>query len=282
MIPVMKHQLRSIKTLPAPLRILSFLLILLLVWLPVVIPVKLLIRNNQNLVTILAMGWLFILFIVFVQLTGKLIYQQSKPYQEVGLIWNQQNGKEIFQGLIIGWLITFSLFMLQALLGWLNWQENSLPWWQLIAEGALTGIGVGIAEEAVFRGWLLNELEQDYSLTVSLWANSLIFAIAHFLKPLDIIIETLPAFPGLVMLGLSLGLARHKNQGRLGLSIGLHGGLVWGYYIVDVGDLITYNNTVSPAITGIYGNPIAGIMGWLFLLALILWLILKENRDQPI
>jgi hypothetical protein len=52
--------------------------------------------------------------------------------------------------------------------------------------------------------------------------------------------------------------------------------LVWGYYVVNVGELVTYTQTVSPAITGIYGNPIAGVMGWLFLLGLILGL--KERK----
>jgi len=272
----MKDQLLNIKKLPAPIRILSFLLILLLIWLPVAFPVKLWFGNYQTFVTIIAMGWLFCLFMILVKITGQWIYGQSKPYQAVGFIWSKRNGQEILKGLMIGLILTFSLFVLQGMLGWLSWQENASPFWQLIPEGALIGIGVGITEEAVFRGWLLNELERDYSLRIALWVNSIIFAIAHFLKPLDVIIKTLPAFPGLIMLGLILVWARRKNQGRLGLPIGLHAGLVWGYYVVDVGELIRYTDAVSPAITGIYGNPIAGVMGWIFLLGLSLGLTFKR------
>lgn len=272
----MKNQLVQIKNLAAPIRILLFLLLLLLFWLPVALPVQMFLPNHQNLVTIIAMGWLFCLFIILVKITGQWIYGQSNPYQAVGLIGNKRNGQDILTGLMIGLTLTFSLFFLQGMFGWLSWQENALPFWQLITEGALTGIGVGFAEEAVFRGWLLNELERDYSLKIALWVNSMLFAIAHFLKPLDVIIETLPAFPGLIMLGLSLVWARRKNQGRLGLPIGLHAGLVWGYYVVDVGELIRYTDAVSPTITGIYGNPIAGVMGWIFLGGLMGWLHLTN------
>lgn len=268
----MKNKLMQIKSFPAPIRVGFFLILLLLLWLPVAIPVQLFLSHDPNLVTILTMGWLFILFFILVRVTGKWIYQQSHPYQNVGLIRNGRIFLEGLQGLGIGLSLTAILFVLQGTFGWLNWQANALPFWQLIAEGALTGIGVAIAEESVFRGWLLNELEQDYSLTLALWANSIIFAIAHFLKPIPAMLETLPALPGLVMLGIILVLARRKTQRKLGLPIGLHAGLVWGYYIVDVGELVSYSNAVSPAITGIYGNPIAGVMGWIFLLGLIIWL----------
>lgn len=264
----MKKTLTQIRSFPAPIRIILFLILLLSFWLPVAIPIQFLLNNKPNLVTILVMGWLFILFFILIKVIGQEIYQHSHPYQKIGLIRNSRNGKELLQGLSLGLVLTFTLFLLQSLFGWLNWQENTLPLWRLILEGALTGIGVAFAEESVFRGWLLNELEQDYSPKIALWTSGIIFALAHFLKPLPVMLETLPAFPGLLLLGLILVWARRSNQGRLGLAIGLHGGLVWGYYIVDVGQLIAYTQTVSPAITGIYGNPIAGVMGWLFLLGL--------------
>ena len=274
----MKINFTAIRSFPAPIRLFVFIIFLGLLWLPVAIPIQLFLGESPNLVSILAMGWLFILFFLLIYFLGSRVYQQPHPYQQIGLFLNRSNGLEGLQGLIIGLTLTFSLFLLQGFLGWLNWQENTLPFGRLILEGALTGLGVALAEESLFRGWLFNELERDYTFLIALWTNSIIFAIAHFLKPIPIILETLPAFPGLLLLGLILVLARRKTQGRLGLSIGLHGGLVWGYYIVDVGNLIEYSQTVSPAITGIYGNPIAGGMGWLFLLGLIIWL--KPGKNQ--
>ncbi|QDZ39858.1 CPBP family intramembrane metalloprotease [Euhalothece natronophila Z-M001] len=276
----MQNRIKQIQSLAAPLRIGLFIFVLLLIWLPVAIPIQVLLAGDQDLVTILTMGWLFVLFLILVRVTEKFLYQKSHPYQAVGLTINSRFGLDLLQGLIIGLILTFTLFLLQGSLGWLNWQDNALPFWQLILEGALTGIGVGIAEEALFRGWLLNELQRDYSLNIALWVNAIIFAIAHFIKPLDVILETFPEFPGLVLLGLVLVWARRKTQGQLGLAIGLHGGLVWAYYIINVGDLITYSDRASPIITGLDGNPISGIMGWLFLMGLAVWLQWEIKRSS--
>lgn len=274
----MENRIKSLKTLAAPIRISLFILVLLLIWLPVAIPIKVFLAGDEDLVTILTMGWLFILFLILVRVTEKFLYQESYPYQAVGLNFSSRFGLDLLKGLIIGLISTFTLFVLQGSFGWLNWQDNALPFWQLIAEGALTGIGVGIAEEALFRGWLLNELQRDYSLAIALWVNAIIFAIAHFLKPLDVILETFPEFPGLILLGLVLVWARRKTQGKLWLGIGLHGGLVWAYYIINVGDLIAYSDRASPLITGLDGNPMSGMMGWLFLVGLAVWLRWENNQ----
>ena len=270
----------KISSFPAPIRIGFFLILLLITWLPIALSAQFSLSDRPNLLTILTMGWLFILFFILIKGVGKWVYGEKQSYRNIGLFLSAKNALELLQGLGIGLSLTFSLFFLQGILGWLNWENNSLPFWRLILEGSLTGLGVAFAEESFFRGWLLNELERDYSLKIALWTNGIIFAIAHFLKPIPAMIETFPAFPGLLLLGLILILAKRKNQGRLGLSIGLHGGLVWGYYIVDVGGLIRYTETVSPAITGIYGNPIAGVMGWLFLFGLAIWLTAKKDKTR--
>jgi hypothetical protein len=59
--------------------------------------------------------------------------------------------------------------------------------------------------------------------------------------------------------------------------MGLHGGLVWGYYILNVGELVKYSDTVPTWITGIDRNPLAGVMGILFLILLVLW----NKRQTP-
>jgi hypothetical protein len=66
-----------------------------------------------------------------------------------------------------------------------------------------------------------------------------------------------------------------KYHDRLGICIGIHGGLVWGYYILNVGNLLQYTKTVPDWITGIDGNPIAGILGLIFLYLLLVWMTPK-------
>jgi len=139
---------------------------------------------------------------------------------------------------------------------------------------------VGFAEELVFRGWLLNEFERDYSLSVSLVVNSLLFAILHFIKPLPVIIETWPQFPGLLLLGLILVKAKRLCQNRLGISIGFHGGLVWGYYIINVGKLVKYSGSAPAWLTGINGNPLAGILGLGFLSVIVCFLFIFRAKKS--
>jgi hypothetical protein len=142
----------------------------------------------------------------------------------------------------------------------------------VILEGLISALGIGLAEEFVFRGWLLDELQRDYSPNTSLWADGMIFAVLHFLKPLSEMMLTLPGFPGRLLLGLTLVWSKRTRSGLLGLPIGLHAGLVWGYYIINVGQLVQYSGQVSPWITGIEGDPLAGFMGLLFLSVLAFWM----------
>ena len=129
----------------------------------------------------------------------------------------------------------------------------------------MVALGVGFAEELLFRGWLVDELQQDYRPKVALWSSSAIYALLHFVKPWAEILRTLPSFPGLFLLGLILGWARQIYHGRLGFAIGLHAGLVWGYYVINVGNLVHYLDQVPAWVTGIDRNPLAGGMGLLFL-----------------
>jgi uncharacterized protein len=64
---------------------------------------------------------------------------------------------------------------------------------------------------------------------------------------------------------LKLVLKGEASKDRLGLSIGFHTGIVWGYYIINVGELVRYSGSVPDWVTGINGNPLAGAIGLLFL-----------------
>ncbi|NET61229.1 MAG: CPBP family intramembrane metalloprotease [Symploca sp. SIO2E6] len=253
------------------MRLGAFLLTLALLWLPVAIPIYWL-GSNPNLVTILTMGLLFGEFLLLTPWWGKRVYHQPRLLQSYGLVGTRKNLIDLGKGLTIGLLMTLGLFALQGLLGWLEFQTPSLKVLRVIGEGLLSALGIGFAEELVFRGWLLEELQRDYTPRVSLWTSAMIFALLHFTKPLPEMIRMLPAFPGLLLLGLTLVWAKWSTRGRLGLAIGLHAGLVWGYYIINVGQLVQYSGQVSPWITGVDGNPVAGGMGLFFMGVLAVWM----------
>lgn len=254
-----------IATYPAPARMGIFVLTLLLLWLPLALPIYILLDRDPNLVTIVTMGLMFVLFLRLLRGWSRQVYGYPRWLKRYGLSRTRQNGIELLKGLAIGLFLTFSLFILEGVLGWGRWQAPTVSLWRIAAEGLLSALGIGFAEELLFRGWLLDELQQDYAPNTVLWANGIIFALLHFLKPIAEVIRTFPSFPALILLGLTLVRAKRTHSQRLGICIGLHGGLVWGYYILNVGQLFQYSDRVSPWITGIDGNPIAGAMGLLFL-----------------
>ena len=267
----MKINWSKFATYPVPLRLGIFIAVLLVCWLPIALPLYLILNYDPNLASIVTMVALFGIFLFLLKFWSDRVYGITKGFQFYGLVWTRQNGIDWLKGIAIGLLFTFTLFFTESLFGWVQIQPSKVFLLKIILEGSLTGLGVAFAEELFFRGWLLTELEKDYSLNQSLWSNALIFATLHFLKPLGEIIRTFPQFPALVLLGIALVLAKRSHQKTLGICMGLHGGLVWGYYILNVGELVKYSDTVPTWITGIDRNPLAGVMGILFLSVLVLW-----------
>jgi membrane protease YdiL (CAAX protease family) len=261
---------------PAPARIAVFILVLLCLWVPFAAPIYLNIPD-RNTVSILTLLILYAEFILLVRVWGHWVYGQPKLLWSYGLELTRQIGRELLVGLAIGGLSLFALFATQSLFGWVVWQTPKPILTRIILEGLLVSLGFGFAEELLFRGWLLDELQRDYRPSIVLWVDALAYALLHFIKPLDELQRTFITFPALVLLGLTLVWAKRScpdlktrwgskyPRSRLGLPIGLHAGLVWGYYIVNVGQLVQFSDRVPAWVTGIDHNPLAGIMGLLFL-----------------
>lgn len=276
----MNFSLSRVADYPAPLRLLGFVALLLVCWLPFVGLIYGLV-DDPNTISILTMAVLFVEFVVVTQVWGRRVYGDRHRLQTYGLIRSRQNGYDWLNGVALGLVSLLLLFMVQGWLGWLTWEAPSPTFSRIVVEGLLVATGVGFGEELIFRGWLLEELQRDYSPPTSLWANSLIFAILHYTNSIGIaiallfgfagadafstLIETLPQFPGLVLLSCLLVWAKRVRRGRLGFPMGLHTGLVWGYYIVNVGERVQYTGRVPEWVTGVHQNPLAGVTGMLFL-----------------
>lgn len=253
-------------------------------WLPLA-GLLLLTIPNANTANIIAMAILFFGFLGWVNLWGQRVHRTTQIFQRYGLVWNRRSAQALLLGLAIGMVSLGLLVVVESWLGWLTLDVSALPG-GVVASGLLVGLGVGFAEELFFRGWLLDELQRDYSARTCLWANSGIFAVLHFLKPLGEVIRTAPAFPGLVLLGMTLVWAKwvsaawnqRSPNGYLGMPVGLHAGLVWTSYMLYVGNVVKMQNAVPAWITGIDNNPLAGLMGFSFL-AVLAWLIC--GRSHP-
>ena len=260
------------------MRLAIFIGALSVLWLPLALPIYWLLRNDSNLASILTMVLLFIELLWLWRWWGKSIHGEKQIYQKYGLIKSRRNLQEFFSGLASGFWLCLGLFITEALLGWIKVIDPSVSIVKVVIEGLLSATGIALAEELLFRGWLLDELQRDYGKKTCIWVTAIAYAVAHFLKPIAEIVRTAVTFPALVLLGIALVLAKYKHGDRLGICIGIHTGLVWAYYIVDVGGLIEYTNKVPVWITGIDGNPIAGVMGLLFLSGLTVGIIFRNKR----
>lgn len=134
-------------------------------------------------------------------------------------------------------------------------------------------LGVGFAEELLFRGWLWGELELELGERRAGPLQALLFAAVHpwhQLPPL----AAVGLFGGVVLLGLALAQQRRVDRGLLWGAVGLHGGLVGGWFALQAG-LIQLAPGLPLWLGGSGGpgapNPLAGLPGWLGLAAL-LWL----------
>jgi membrane protease YdiL (CAAX protease family) len=211
---------------------------------------------------------LVIVFVALLGAWGRYGHQLSTPWQHLGFIGGDGLwGRNWLLAWGLGVAGVTTLYGLQWGLGWVRWSGNALSL-RAIAEGFAVALLVGLAEELVFRGWLLFELEQDYAPRVALGMNALLFAGSHYIRPLAVILETWPQFFGLLLLGLTLVWARRSplrpgipRLTALALPAGLHSGLVWAYYQVDVRDLVISTQRVPEWLIGVGGNPLAGALG---------------------
>ncbi len=275
----MKLDLANLRSFPAPVRLLVFTLLLLLLWLPIALPLRFLI-HDANLAGIVTLVILYAEFIWLVRRWGRQVHERPNIFWDYGLEVSRHIGIDVAIGLGIGLASILILFGLQTALGWVAWQTPTLSLVRILAEGLLVALALGFAEELLFRGWMLDELQRDYVPAVAMWADAALFATLHF---------RLITFPALLLLGVALIWAKRSRSGQqfgrrrdlLGLPIGLHAGLVGGNYILEVGKLITYTNRVPMWITGIDRNPLAGVMGILFLGALALGMRQFAKRQRP-
>ena len=194
----------------------------------------------------------------------------ATPWQSLGVEATAQALLRAFlRGLTKALLLLGGVVLVLSLLGLARW--GAPPGWGEALNAVALLLGVGFAEELLFRGWLMGELTLMLGPQRALWLQAALFALVHtrFHLPVAIL---LPLLGGLQLLGLALGLQRRADGGSLWGAVGLHGGLVGGWFALDQGWLQISAATPSWLIGGAAdsANPIGGLLGWLGLSLLLL------------
>ncbi|NEQ48774.1 MAG: CPBP family intramembrane metalloprotease [Leptolyngbya sp. SIO3F4] len=257
---------RRLASTPLFWRLVIFFGILAILWAPLALIVYGfgVLTGHSQIFSTVALILLYCCFISHAWFWGRWLHDWQRPLYIYGLVFSRSFLADALIALFFGVGLVVVLFGTELLLGWAILQPRFLS--EPILEGLFVGLGIAFAEELLFRGWLLAELRTGVSLLGAIVWSGLIFAIAHFIKPLPDVLQTSPQFLGLLLLGLILATSRYLSFSRarftsLGLPMGLHAGLVWGYYVVDVSDLVVVSGQVPEWVTGIYGNPLSGILG---------------------
>lgn len=191
------------------------------------------------------------------------------PWRQLGVVGPPAAvARALVRGLLKALLLLAPLVLVLLACGAARWRGSLEPAAWLNALALL--LGVGFAEELLFRGWLWGELGLRLAPPRALLAQALVFALVHPWYRLPGL--GAPALlGGLILLGVALALQRRADGGLLWGAVGLHGGLVGGWFALQAG-LLEMGPQAPAWLIGSGGagaNPIGGLAGWLGLALLI-------------
>jgi membrane protease YdiL (CAAX protease family) len=259
---------------PAIVRVVAFFGIWLGLWLPIAAPLFIMLgwQPAQPIEMRQKLPLLASLYGVAPFVLWGAAWVEGVPFSSYGLTGRIAVLGSLGTGLGLGILGLAVLWGIQLCLGWIRWQPTHQDqFWQVLPPMLGLGVGVSLIEELIFRGFLLNQLLQDYSAWIAAAIASLIFALLHLIWEGR---ATIPQLPGLWLMGMVLVLARWVDGGSLGLAWGLHAGWVWGMVSLDSAPILVNTGKGATWITGLNQKPLAGLLGILLLLGtgVILWL----------
>jgi len=225
----------------------------------------------SSLLATLVITWAFRRFLDRDTLLG-LGLQRSKRWK-----------REIGTGLAFGLLLMAFIFGLEWTLGWVRvlgfaWQRQP----PMTLFGVLLGYAsfytfVAFGEEIAFRGYILQNLRQDWGTLVALLASSFLFALLHGLNPHF----TPLALVGIALAGVFMAYG-YLLSGSLWLPIAFH--FAWNFAqgplfslpvsgLASEGLLLLERGDSPSFITGGAFGPEGGVLGVIALLLglLLLW-----------
>jgi membrane protease YdiL (CAAX protease family) len=225
-------------------------------------------------IALLGTGFSFLLLLLTLPLRLDRAWGERRPWRALGVAMGWGVGlRSLLRGLLKALLLLVFVAGLLLISGQARW-NGGLTSTQVV-NAVLLILGVGFAEELVFRGWLWGELRQRLGGGAqadqrALIAQAAIFSLAHTRFNLGVT-PMAGLLVGLLLLGLALGLQRRADGGSLWGAVGLHGGLVGGWFSL-LGGPLQISSTVPMWLAGPGGadpNPIGGLLGWAGLGALL-------------
>ena len=217
---------------------------------------------SSNSLSIIGSIITYILFLIILPSWGRNRWKSKHLFESIGLDFKDKFKalKIFFNGFIFSFFLLLIFYFLIFLFGWVD-SINFINYGALL-NAILLVVGIVLAEEIVFRGWLLEEMVLLFGLRRGVIYQSAIFSLAHYRTDIDLISSVL-FLTGLFLFGLVLTLRRTIDRGSLWGCVGLHGGFVAIWYLFDSGMVVFSDNTpyyfLGPSKYMV--NPIGSIIG---------------------
>ena len=223
----------------------------------------------------------FLLFIFFLPYWFDIRWKISNPWLLLGITKNKllKNFFHFFKGVLFS-LVLITLILVPLLqYSFISWIGEFSP--SILLNSILLGLGVGFAEEIIFRGWLLEELKFEYGIKISIALQALFFCFVHPLSN-NIFWNIIGLRLGFFLLGIFLSLVRIKDKGSLWSCIGIHGGLVGIWFYINNG-LIQLKESTPSFLAGPFtqnmSNPIGSFSAILILILLCIFYVIKLKKS---
>ncbi len=204
------------------------------------------------------------LYTLLVPLTWLWLQASDLRIADFGWQPLSDSGVSLMSGLLIGFLGVWLAYGPQWLQGWVRWNVPSATRLLLLLLPLLfLGLVVGVAEEWVFRGFVLYQFQAVADVPLSVLLSSSLFAVLHLIWDGRAGIAQLP---GLFLMGVVLAIATLIMQGEIALACGLHAGWVTALALLDSAQLTEISEQAPRWVTGRDGQALTGAAGILLLL----------------
>ncbi|KAL3535480.1 hypothetical protein ACH5RR_003941 [Cinchona calisaya] len=272
-------------------RISGFVLMVLVLWSPVVVPLLPTLvqswatHNSPRIAELACLVGLYVSIMLMVTLWGKRIRGYDNPLEQYGLnLTSPSTVQHFVNGLIGGVMLVLLIHYVNFICGfacpslptYLPLSSSDAVTWLkvcgrillLVFRGLATATGVAIVEELLFRSWLPDEIAADFGYYRGIIISGLAFSFSQ---------RSPWAIPGLWLLSLGLSGARERSQGSLSLPIGLRAGIILSNFILQRGGCLTYRPSLPNWVCGVHPfEPFSGIVGLAFSLSLAIILYPKQ------
>ena len=227
----------------------------------------------------------FVLFLLVMPRWAALRWSEGQPWKRLGLVARKPRARvknviSLGIGLLMSTALIGLIVSLLVFTGNGSWRGNLEI--QAMLNCLLLALGVGFAEELIFRAWLWEELTKILGSRGGLLTQAALFSLVHTRFNLGFG-PMLGLLTGLFLLGLILALLRLRDQGSLWGCIGLHGGLVGGWFLAHQ-NLLSIDPNAPMWLVGPGGpnaNPLGGLVAILSLTAIGSLLIRTTKPMHP-